>query len=77
MAKWFSKLESRLVDDWRSAHKWLSTQLCALAMSASLAYEYLPAFREFVAPYVSPTVMAILSGLIIMARIWRQSKPKV
>ena len=59
----------KLVDDWRKAHKWLSTQLCLVAASVSLAYEYLPAVREFIAPYVSPHVMAGLAALVIVARI--------
>ena len=66
----------KLVDDWRKAHKWLSTQLCLVAASVSLAYEYLPAVREFIAPYVSPNTMALLAGLIILARIIDQGGKK-
>lgn len=66
----------KLVDDWRKAHKWLSTRLCLVAASVSLAYEYLPAVREFIAPYVSPTTMALLAALVIVARIIDQGGKK-
>ena len=66
----------KLVDDWRKAHRWLSTQLCTAAATLALAYEYLPAVREFIAPYVSPNTMALLAGLIILARIIDQGGKK-
>ena len=66
----------KLVEDWRKAHKWLSTQICTAAAALALAYEYLPAVREFIAPYVSPNTMAALAGLVIVARIIDQGGRK-
>lgn len=66
----------KLVEDWRKAHRWLSTQLCIVAASVSLAYEYLPAAREFIAPYVSPHVMAGIAALVIVARVIDQGGKK-
>lgn len=59
----------KLVDDWKRAHKWASVRITAALATVSLAYDYLPAVQTYIAPYVSPKVMAALAAVIVIARI--------
>lgn len=41
------KIESRLVADWRQAHKWLTVQAAVVIAVLAEAQEQLPMVREF------------------------------
>jgi len=58
-----------LVEDWKRAHKWASVRIAAVLATVSVAYDYFPAVQSYVAPYVSPKTMAIISVVIIAARV--------
>lgn len=59
----------KLVEDWRKAHKWATTRIAAAVSIVALAYDYLPAVQTYVAPYVSPKLMAGIAAAIIVARV--------
>ena len=59
----------KLVEDWKRAHKWATTRIAALLALGSLAYDYLPAVQTYIAPYVSPKLMAAIAAAIIIARV--------
>ena len=73
MKKWFLKLESRLVDDWRRAHKWLTVWVAALIAVLAEAQDQIPFVRE----YLPPGWVKFAALAVIVARLYKQSQPKV
>ena len=73
MGNLFSKLESRLVDDWRKAHKWLTVWVAALIAVLAEAQDQLPLVRE----YLPDGWVKFAALAVIVARLYKQSKPKV
>jgi hypothetical protein len=71
-------LKARLVDDWRSAWRWFSVQLHAVATSLLLVLQFAPVMPPEVQKIIPQPWGAILTGawalLGIMARIIRQKR---
>lgn len=67
------KLESLLVENWKSAHKWLSVWITAGLIALSTADQYMPAIQQYL-----PAGWVKYFGIaIIVARLIRQSKKAV
>lgn len=64
-------MKKRLIDDWKTAHRFLSVRMAGLLALASLAYDYLPAIQTYVGP-ASGSWVAAASAAIILARIVSQ-----
>lgn len=59
-----------LIENWKSAYKYLTVQLAAALMVLSQAYEYLPMLKD----YVPQNYVSFISLAIIVARIVAQPK---
>ena len=77
-------IKDRLVDDWRSAWKWVSVQL---AVVGSLLIGWFLAYPETILstlnmlpaelrPWCPPAVSFGLFVLVLAARLWKQGHPK-
>ncbi len=64
-------MKLRLVPDWRHAWRFLSVQLAAVIALLATAYDYLPAFRD----YVPEGWVKWAALLIIAARVMNQRLP--
>lgn len=58
-----------LIPDWKKAHKFLTVQLTAALGMLALAYDYLPALRE----YMPEGWMKYAFGVILVARLIKQN----
>lgn len=65
----------RLVEDARSAWKWLSVQLAAVSVIAMQVYENVPQFQQYIPDKVFHNVMTVMVGLIIIGRLIKQDAP--
>ena len=65
-----------LVDDWRSAYKWLSVQIAALIFSAQGLLLFVPTVKELFPPSVVHGVMMFLAACVFLGRIKNQAKPE-
>lgn len=74
------RLRARLVDDWRLAWRWWSVRLAALAgvgVSYLLAapetlVQVIDALPPELRGWVPPLLGPVLTGAIVLVRLWRQ-----
>lgn len=66
------KIESKLIENWRCAHKLITVWLATAMLIISTSYEYLPVFQQ----YLPDTWVSWMAGAIIVARIIKQSRLK-
>lgn len=59
-----------LIENWKSAYKYLTVQLATGLLLLSQAYEYLPMLKD----YVPQNYVSVLALAIIVARIVAQPK---
>lgn len=62
----------RMVDEWRSAWKWASVQIAALAAVAMQLYEQVPQFQQYIPDKVFHHAMTGIVALIIVGRLIRR-----
>jgi hypothetical protein len=62
----------KLVDEWKSAWKWLSVQIAALAVLAMQLYEQFPQFQQYIPDKVFHNAMSGFVALIIIGRLIQQ-----
>lgn len=63
----------RLVDDWKTAYKWLSVQLTVLLGVATGLYENLTVLQGVVSPTMFHYAQLIGVGGIIAGRLYKQA----
>ena len=61
-----------LVDNWRTAWRWLSVQIGVLLAASQEIYEQLQISREFIPPALFHHLMAGLAVLLILCRLKKQ-----
>lgn len=64
----------KLVDNWKSAWKWLSVQLAIIASAGQLILASVPSLREWVSDDVQHIVGAVLILAIVGGRLIDQNK---
>lgn len=64
----------KLVDNWKSAWKWLSVQLAIIASAGQLILASMPSLREWVSDDVQHIVGAVLILCIVAGRLIDQNK---
>jgi uncharacterized protein YlaN (UPF0358 family) len=62
----------QLVQDAKSAWKWLSVQLAALSLVALQVYEQVPQFQAYISDKVFHNIMSVMVALIIIGRVVKQ-----
>lgn len=64
------KIKANLVEDWNHAHTWLSVQLASLLVFLDLAYDYLPALKD----YLPEGWVKYIALAIIVCRVIKQKE---
>lgn len=67
----------QLVQDAKSAWKWLSVQLAAVSLIALQVYEQVPQFQAYIPDKVFHNIMSVMVALIIVGRIIKQEPAPV
>jgi hypothetical protein len=62
----------KLVEEWKSAWKWLSVQLAALSVIALQLYEQFPVFQSYIPDKIFHNGMSVFVALIIVGRLINQ-----
>lgn len=61
----------KLIEDWKTAYRYLTVQLAALLTLLAGLYEYFPQARE----YLDPAWIKYVGPVLLIARVIQQSKP--
>ena len=67
----------RLIDEWRSAWRFLSIWLAAFAGTALQLYEQIPMFKAYIPETVFHHLMTALVVFIIVGRLIKQGEPNM
>jgi hypothetical protein len=61
----------KLIEDWKTAYRYMTVQLAALLGILSVAWEYVPQFQA----YLDPAMVKWLALAMLIARVIQQGKP--
>ena len=67
-------LKDRLVEDWRSAWRWLSVQFASLCTAAAVIYANVDVLQVMLPPKLFAWVMVVLGALTIAGRLTQQKQ---
>lgn len=65
----------KLVENAKSAWRWLSVQLAFLSVAALQLYEQVPQFQQWIPDKVFHNIMTGMVALIILGRLIKQESP--
>jgi len=62
----------KLIEEWKSAHKFLTVQLAAVLAAVTTAWEYVPEVKD----YLDPAWVKWFAVAMIVARVIKQGEAK-
>lgn len=70
------ELTMKLVENWKSAWKWISIQIAALAAAIQAAILAFPSVKDYLSDTITHWVGLVLLLSLIVGRMIDQSKPQ-